>query len=305
MRRFKAFAICLIFATAIFCRPALAWDPNKPFIYEMRIAFETDNWINMYSTATVLSKSDNSEAFRVVAYSTTTPTYQLVVTTQGNVGIGTASPQQKLEISGNDTGDGYQLPLVRLSNLYSSGVGSSLEWFSGYGNKVTGRIYTYAHGTSGAAFGLDLLDQNTATMTQRVAIDNNGNVGIGTIYPGSYRLRVAGGSAAVDSGQSWTTASDIRLKKDVSDLGPMLDKVLGLRGVRYHTKEEKSSDAAHIGFIAQEVEKRVPEVVVTGADGYKGIDYGRITAVLVEAVKEQQKKIEQLETRLKALEQKR
>jgi len=58
----------------------------------MRIAFETDKWINMYSTATVLSKSDNTVAFQVVANSTTTPTYQLVVTTQGNVGIGTASP---------------------------------------------------------------------------------------------------------------------------------------------------------------------------------------------------------------------
>ena len=92
-----AVLVCLGFS------PARAWiyDPSKPLIYEMRIAFETDKWINMYSTATVLSKSDNTVAFRVVANSTTTgAVYQLVVTTQGNVGIGTENPAAKLDVNG-------------------------------------------------------------------------------------------------------------------------------------------------------------------------------------------------------------
>jgi len=95
-RFFNLAAAVLLFAGAV-----RAWDMNKPFIYEMRIAFETDNWTNHYSTTTVLSKSDNTVAFCVVANSTTSPTYQLVVTTQGNVGIGTASPAATLDISGS------------------------------------------------------------------------------------------------------------------------------------------------------------------------------------------------------------
>jgi len=84
-----------------FSAPCRAWDWRKPFIYEYRIAVEMDNWLNAYSTSTVLSKSDNTVAFRVVANSTVTPTYQLIVTTQGNVGISTGLPRARLEIQGS------------------------------------------------------------------------------------------------------------------------------------------------------------------------------------------------------------
>ena len=117
--------LCLVFS------PARAWDPNKPFIYEMRIAFETDNWVNAYSTSTVLSKSENTVAFRVVANSTTSPAYQLVVTTQGNVGISTGNPQARLEVRGSPssayslavgTGSAYQFVVSTGGNV---GVGSA------------------------------------------------------------------------------------------------------------------------------------------------------------------------------------
>ena len=51
-------------------------------------------------------------------------------------------------------------------------------------------------------------------------------------------------------------------------------------------------DERQIGFSAQEVEKLFPEVVTTDANGYKSVDYGRLTPVLVEAIKEQQKQID-------------
>ena len=54
------------------------------------------------------------------------------------------------------------------------------------------------------------------------------------------------------------------------------------------------SDDRQIGFSAQEVEKLFPEIVVTDATGYKSVDYGRITPILVEAVKEQQQQIDEL-----------
>ena len=60
-----------------------------------------------------------------------------------------------------------------------------------------------------------------------------------------------------------------------------------------------------IGFIAQEVEKVVPELVFTNPeDGYKGVNYDEMTAVLVEAIKEQQKVIEQLKAEVEELKSK-
>jgi len=63
-----------------------------------------------------------------------------------------------------------------------------------------------------------------------------------------------------------------------------------------------------VGLIAQEVEKVVPEVVVTNADGYKSVDYAKLVPVLIEALKGQQqqrqedlKRIERLEAQIKQL----
>ena len=57
-----------------------------------------------------------------------------------------------------------------------------------------------------------------------------------------------------------------------------------------------------IGFIAQEMEPVLPELVfINEADGYKGVNYAEVTAVLVEAVKEQQKMIEELKAEIEQL----
>ena len=55
-----------------------------------------------------------------------------------------------------------------------------------------------------------------------------------------------------------------------------------------------SGEGRNIGFIAQELEKEYPELVVTGEEGIKSVAYDKMTAVLVEAVKEQQKQIDEL-----------
>jgi len=56
------------------------------------------------------------------------------------------------------------------------------------------------------------------------------------------------------------------------------------------------------GFIAQEMEQVIPALVVENAEGYKSVDYSSMTAVLMEAMKEQQTIIEQQETRIADLE---
>ena len=89
-----------------------------------------------------------------------------------------------------------------------------------------------------------------------------------------------------------TAYSDERLKSNIKTIESGLDKVEKLRGVTY-TRDEKDN----IGVIAQEVEKVLPEIVLTADDmmGTKSVDYSRITAVLIEAVKELSARVKELE----------
>jgi hypothetical protein len=109
----------------------------------------------------------------------------------------------------------------------------------------------------------------------------------------------SGGNIVADG--NITAYSDERLKDNIKTLEDGLAKVNQLRGVSYNKDNKKS-----IGVIAQEVEKVLPEIVITGKteDKFKSVDYGRLTAVLIEAVKEQQKQIETLTTKVKELEAK-
>ncbi len=103
------------------------------------------------------------------------------------------------------------------------------------------------------------------------------------------------------SGDGTVQQSDIRLKKDIQPLGNVLAKVTNLRGVSYFWKDESKSTAKKIGFIAQEVEQEFPELVQTADDGYKAVNYAEMTAVLLEAVKALNNKIENLEDHIETL----
>lgn len=83
--------------------------------------------------------------------------------------------------------------------------------------------------------------------------------------------------------------SDVKLKEDISSIQNSLDKVRALRGVEYILK---SSGKKSIGVIAQEVEKILPEVVGMTDDGTKAVAYGKMIALLIEAIKELSDKVE-------------
>ncbi len=92
-------------------------------------------------------------------------------------------------------------------------------------------------------------------------------------------------------------SSDGRFKKDISSLPKVLEKVKNIRGVNYYWNreafpEKSFSTTLQIGFIAQELEKEFPELVNETSDGYKAVQYSKMTAILVEAIKEQQAIIE-------------
>ena len=99
-------------------------------------------------------------------------------------------------------------------------------------------------------------------------------------------------SSGIAAAGNVTAYSDERLKDNIETIENGLDKVEQLRGVTY-TRDEKEN----IGVIAQEVEKILPEVVLTADDemGTKSVDYGKLTSVLIEAVKELSARVKELE----------
>lgn len=86
-------------------------------------------------------------------------------------------------------------------------------------------------------------------------------------------------------------SSDERLKYNIRTIKNSLEKVSNLRGVEFEFKKDNKKQ---IGVIAQEVEKIIPEVVGENPDGYKGVQYGNLVGLLIEAIKEQQEQINEL-----------
>ena len=120
-----------------------------------------------------------------------------------------------------------------------------------------------------------------------------GRVGIGTTTPSNI-LTVVQGSTTDPIADAWTQYSSRRWKTNIQTIESALDKVQQLRGVTYEWKANGKHD---IGLIAEEVGEIIPEVVEYEENGVdaKSVDYARLVAVLIEAVKEQQKMIEKLQ----------
>lgn len=93
-----------------------------------------------------------------------------------------------------------------------------------------------------------------------------------------------------------TVSSDRRLKKNIMPLENSLSNTLKMRGVSYNLKNPERSERKHIGVIAQEVEEIYPEFVYTDNKGMKSVNYAQMTAVLIEAIKELNAKVERLES---------
>ena len=154
----------------------------------------------------------------------------------------------------------------------------------------------------------------TGTGTQGNIQLLNGNVGIGTAAPSS-KLEVCGNvrviGTIVASGTITTSGiscpSDLRYKKNITPLTDPINKLMQVNAVQYNWRTNEFpnmhfNDKLQTGFIAQDLEKVFPEMVFTDDAGYKSIDYSRLTPVLVQTIKEQQKQIEVISKRLSDIE---
>jgi hypothetical protein len=207
-------------------------------------------------------------------------TSRMVITPTGNVGIGTLSPYSKLSF-GN-----YFLPT---SSPLSSEQTSHLRLYDDGGSSV------YGLGVSTNALNI-AANQVTGTIRlytnsiERIRIDASGNVGIGTQSPG-YKLQVGyAGDGSQARANAWNLLSDATLKKGFTRPEDPIKMISEINGYYFFWKTG-SDKSRQFGFCAQEIEKILPEIVSKGNDGLLSLDYGKITPVLVEAIKKQQQQI--------------
>ena len=179
--------------------------------------------------------------------------------------------------------------------------------------EIDSTIYNF----NGVLTGERTMDMNTfgltfqgdaADETQNVYISPDGRMAIGrntvtaAIMPGrEVKLDVNGDILAIQVHSS----SDERFKKNINTVDNAISMVQELRGVTYDFRTEEFADKNfpkynQLGFIAQEVEAVIPQVVRTDSEGYKAVDYAKITALLTQAIKEQQDIIDAQQTKIES-----
>lgn len=247
------------------------------------------NYLGFATNGSEAARILASRQLKLNAYTSTssftgTAAGYLAFDSSGNI-LSVAAP------SGGVTGSGTTGYLTKFTG--STAVGNSLVSESGSIVTVGGYLTVRGAGTSSSIY---MSDDDEG---QRELHCNSNRIGF---------LTQAGGwgSWCNDDG-SWNSASSMtctsltetsseRYKENIVTLNGSLDKVLKLRGVSYDRKDTKQKE---IGVIAEEVEKIIPEVIKYNDDNQvDSVSYGRLTAILIEAIKEQQKQIDELKSLL-------
>lgn len=197
----------------------------------------------------------------------------------GNVGIGTSSPGYKLDVAGD----------VRAQSSWFRTTGSTGWYNESYGGgwHMTDSTWIRSYNGKGVYIAAALRSDGGIVSGSTTSLGAGTIVATGDITTSGYINAVG-----------FNYSSDRNLKKNIATIENPLDKILNLRGVTFNWKKDNKPG---VGLIAQEVEQVFPELVSTN-NGFKAVQYGNLIAPLIEAVKAQQKEINNLEARIKILE---
>ena len=208
------------------------------------------------------------------------------------IGVGASSPEQikeSLHVNGGNirlsrtTGSQHEGQYLNIGNTGSSGGILESRSLVVAGKPFIIDISTNDDHTPPTADSCDFVVRNLGQQTFRISQNGNATLA-GTL----------------------TENSDISLKKDISSLEKSLEVVTQLNPVNYKWKEGSNrEEGKQIGFIAQEVEKVLPEVVSTDEKGIKSVAYSKMVAVLTGAIQEQQAMIEEMKAEIEELKKNR
>jgi len=237
-----------------------------------------------------LESDETINKFNIIRHATSSTVAFTIDRLNGNVGIGATTPARRLDVrDGSGTG----------------GAGGAIQVGATAANGDP-KLF-YFGDASYVSIGENTSDDRME-LTASTFVFKNGYVGLGGVLP-SYGLDLPNSSGAgTGRANAWITYSSRRWKENIKPISDALNKVERLRGVSYDWKTGGNHD---IGLIAEEVGEVIPEIVDYEDNGKdaKGLDYARLVAVLIEAVKELddkskdlQSENEKLEARLSELE---
>ena len=200
-----------------------------------------------------------------------------------NIGIGTTNPIAKLHVSGDVRVSGVVTATTFVGAL--TGTASSTTNIPNLTGAITSVNTTTSLGSfTSAQLATALTDETgTGSVVLSASPSFTGTVGAAAIT-------ATGDIAAAN----FNSTSDISLKDNIQTIVDPLDKIIKLNGVTFNWKENQKPS---IGVIAQELQEVLPELVTQG--DVKSVNYNGLIGVLIEAVKEQQKQIEELKAIVK------
>ena len=209
----------------------------------------------------------------------------------GNVGIGTTSPASKLDVSINDNA---YLSALTVTNT-NTGTAALSQLVLSTASNPTGLFQIRQFNNGGA---VEMANYANASMnlwtsgSVRLTITNGGAMGLGLTSP----TNTAGRFEASNDIVAYSS-SDKNWKTNIKNIDSPLQKISQINGVEFDWIEDEpvhGNKGHDIGVIAQEIEQILPEAVQTRESGMKAVKYEKVIPLLIEAIKDQQKQIEQL-----------